>query len=150
MKHINQLELLQSISFKQDTTPNTRDENLTKIYAQLFQQKLLVAQKKEYWTQQVTQHILDYPLGKQFVLEEVAEKLNMTTRSLQRKLKEENTTFLEIHNHIQFERARLLLGNSTMNISEISDLLGYAEPSVFRRAFKRWTGQSPRDFLKNV
>jgi len=151
MKHINHPKSLpSSILSKQEATQVVRDENLTKIYIQLFQQKLLVAQKKRHWTQQVTQHILACPIGGQLALEEVAEKLNMTTRSLQRKLKQEDTTFLEIHNHIQFERAKLLLGNSHLNISEISDLLGYAEPSVFRRAFKRWTGKSPRDFLKNM
>ena len=151
MKYINQPKSLpSSVLSKQEACYTIRDENLTKIYIQLFQQKLLVTQKRRYWTRQVTQCILGSPLGELFALEEAAEKLNMTTRSLQRKLKQENTTFLEVHNHIQFERAKLLLGNSNMNISEISDLLGYAEPSVFRRAFKRWTGESPRDFLKNM
>lgn len=154
MEYLNQLKALQSILLSQETPHITQHKTCpvrnSEIYAQLFQQKLLIAPRKEYWTQQVTQCILNHPLGEQLALEGVAAQLNLTPRSLQRRLKQENTTFLEILNHIQFERAKLLLGSSNMNISEISDWLGYAEPSVFRRAFKRWTGQSPRDFLKDM
>lgn len=150
MQDLHQLNILQPVAQTQEGRKVPKDEKLVKIYAQLFQQKLLVEQRKNYWSKSVTQCILNSPLAQQLTLVDIANKLNMTTRSLQRRLKQEGTTFLEVYNSIQFERAKLLLEKSTLNISEISDLLGYAEPSVFRRAFKRWTGMSPRCFLRDI
>jgi AraC-like DNA-binding protein len=82
-------------------------------------------------------------------LQAIAEKLHLSTRSLQRKLKDEGHTFLAIANDIQEQRAVHLLRQTQLNISEVAYMLGYAEPSVFRRAFKRWTGKTPKEYLKN-
>jgi len=79
-------------------------------------------------------------------LHEVADALHLTERSLQRRLKDEGTTFQDLLEEVRKGLALSLLGQKKLAVNEIAYLLGYAEPSVFRRAFKRWTGQSPRGF----
>ncbi len=70
----------------------------------------------------------------------------MYTRSLRRRLKEEGSTYRIILNEIRFELARDYLANTRLPIDEIAVLLGYTEPGNFSHAFRRWSGQSPRNW----
>ncbi len=79
-------------------------------------------------------------------IEEVAANLNQSVRTLQRKLKEEETTFKEVLEDIKLELSKVYLGRPQLSIAEVSELLQYAEPSGFIRSFKRWTGQTPQQF----
>jgi AraC-like DNA-binding protein len=65
---------------------------------------------------------------------------------LKRRLAEESTSFtslLESHRH---DRASLLLRSKERSVEQIATDLGYADPANFTRAFRRWTGESPRAF----
>ena len=73
-----------------------------------------------------------------------AELVNMSERTLQRRLAQHDTTFNELHDLTRFDRAKQLLQDSSMSLSEISYELGYANPANFTRAFHRWAGVSPR------
>jgi AraC-like DNA-binding protein len=73
----------------------------------------------------------------------VAKRLGLTSRSLQRRLKDEQTTFNAIREDVRRELAQRYLADG-LAIAEISFLLGFSEPSAFFRAFKRWTGTTPR------
>jgi AraC-like DNA-binding protein len=75
-------------------------------------------------------------------LEALAARLHMSPRTLQRRLREEGTSLHEQVERVRRERAAAFLDNG-MAIAEIAWLLGYADPSVFHRAFKRWTGRTP-------
>ncbi|MEM6347407.1 MAG: AraC family transcriptional regulator ligand-binding domain-containing protein [Bacteroidota bacterium] len=79
-------------------------------------------------------------------IEEVAANLNQSVRTLQRKLKEEHTTFKAVLEDIKLELSKVYLGRPQLSIAEVSELLQYAEPSGFIRSFKRWTGQTPQQF----
>jgi AraC-like DNA-binding protein len=76
-------------------------------------------------------------------VETVAKRLGLTSRSLQRRLKDESTTFNVIREDVRRELAQRYLQDG-LAIAEISFLLGFSEPSAFFRAFKRWTGTTPR------
>lgn len=73
----------------------------------------------------------------------VAEQLHVTPRTLQRRLKDEGVTFQGIVDNVKSELAIGLLKNPGLTVNEIAYKLGYLEPNVFRRAFKKWTGVSP-------
>ncbi|MCY1075068.1 AraC family transcriptional regulator [Archangium lansingense] len=75
----------------------------------------------------------------------VAAKLHMSPRSLQRRLKEEGTRYEALLDGLRRELAKVYL-DKRLSIAEVSYLLGYANPTVFHRAFKRWTGQSPEHY----
>jgi AraC-like DNA-binding protein len=74
---------------------------------------------------------------------EIAELLATSERNLTRQLNAEGTSYSELLARVQSERARNLLRNRELSVSEIGYRLGYAEPAAFSRAFTRWTGQSP-------
>ncbi|MCV2351226.1 AraC family transcriptional regulator [Paucibacter sp. Y2R2-4] len=77
---------------------------------------------------------------------ELAQQINISARTLRRRLGEQSTSFLELRDAARFERARDLLKNSEMTVNEIADLVGYADARAFRRAFKRWSGMLPSAF----
>jgi AraC-like DNA-binding protein len=77
--------------------------------------------------------------------EEVAEILNVSARTLQRKLGDSGTTFKEILDETRHALALAYL-SAPHSVSEITYLLGFSCTSSFTRAFRRWTGLSPSDW----
>ena len=74
---------------------------------------------------------------------EVAAKLSMSSRTLQRKLNDRGTTFRSILNEVRKDLAQFYLHDSTTSLMEIAFILGYSEYSSFSRAYKMWTGIPP-------
>lgn len=77
--------------------------------------------------------------------DEVAAALNMSTRTLQRKLKEADTTYRKILEKVRRKLANEYLQDASLDLLEVAFLLGYSEYSSFSRAYRRWTGSSPRE-----
>ena len=75
--------------------------------------------------------------------EELARRLSMHRRTLNRRLEAEGTTFREVLDAVRYKRACELLRNPNLSIADISPRLGYGEPSAFSRAFRRWSGMTP-------
>lgn len=73
----------------------------------------------------------------------VASHLAVSKRTLQRHLKNENTSFQQELNTTREKLARHYLAHSDLPGSQISFLLGYDDPNSFVRAFRSWTGQTP-------
>jgi AraC-like DNA-binding protein len=69
--------------------------------------------------------------------------LNMSARTLRRRLDKEGTSYQRIKDAVRRDVAIDLLGNPTLTISDVADLIGFSDPSAFHRSFKRWTGVSP-------
>ena len=77
----------------------------------------------------------------------LADALGLSLRTLQRRLADEGATYEDvIDDHRRGEAMRLLEGGR-MTVREIAAALGYGEASSLSRAFKRWTGHSPRAWL---
>src|SRR5436190_15861837 len=76
----------------------------------------------------------------------VAQKLAISTRTLSRKLRDEDVAFREILEETRAALAKRYLAERDLPVSEIAWLLGYVEVSSFTNAFKRWTGMTPRQF----
>lgn len=79
-------------------------------------------------------------------LARVAATLFVSERTLKRRLQEEKSSFQHLVDQVRLERAGDLLQNTSMNLSQIADALGYADAANFTRAFKRWTGISPSHY----
>jgi AraC-like DNA-binding protein len=75
--------------------------------------------------------------------EDVAELLNMSARTLQRKLGDCGITYREILDETRRVLALAYLSAPRHTVSEVTYLLGFSAGSSFTRAFRRWTGQSP-------
>ena len=81
--------------------------------------------------------------------ETIAQSLNVSLRSLQRKLNKEETNFKSLLESTRRELALHYIRETHRSLGEITYLLGFSEPSNFTRAFKRWTGVSPIEFRDN-
>jgi AraC-like DNA-binding protein len=78
------------------------------------------------------------------LLGEVARTLGMSERTLGRTLAHEGLNFTEILQQLRRDLAVRYLGDRKLHVSKIAWLLGFREVSAFTHAFKRWTGQTPR------
>jgi AraC-like DNA-binding protein len=76
--------------------------------------------------------------------ERVAARLSMSTRTLRRKLEEQGTGLLPLLDELRRDLALRYLDEARLGLSEIAFELGFADERAFRRAFKRWTGRTPR------
>lgn len=76
----------------------------------------------------------------------VARALGMSSRTLTRRLAEEDTTFFKTLEGLRASLAMSYLRDSNLVLAEIAYLLGYSALSSFTEAFKRWTGQTPGQF----
>ena len=85
-------------------------------------------------------------LGGVFSTAAVAAAANMSMRSAQRLTSENGTSVQELIENFREHRAKELLREDSNSISAISFLLGYSDERAFRRAFLRWTRQSPSEF----
>ncbi|HEY0465548.1 MAG TPA: helix-turn-helix domain-containing protein [Polyangiaceae bacterium] len=65
---------------------------------------------------------------------------------MQRRPRDERTTFAELLDGARRELAELYVAEPGVAAYEMAFLLGYSEPSAFHRAFRRWTGVTPPDF----
>lgn len=83
-------------------------------------------------------------------IDDVSSKLGCSKRTLQRKLKEEDTTFQKQLNHTRELLARHYLKNSDMISDDIAYLLGYQDLNSFVRAFHIWTGMTISEYKKNL
>lgn len=98
------------------------------------------------FSNQVRNHIIDLLQHKKADVDEVAKRLHMSRHTLYRKLKLEDLAFQDLVEEIRKEKAIAMVQEPQPSLSEVAFLLGFSELSSFSRAFKRWTGQSPKQF----
>lgn len=82
--------------------------------------------------------------------ERVADKLNMSSRNLHRKLAEEGVSFKALLDQIRRDLALRYLSVSAMSLNEVTYSLGFIDQSSFSRAFKRWTGKTPGQYRREM
>ncbi|MFE2866388.1 MULTISPECIES: helix-turn-helix domain-containing protein [unclassified Embleya] len=82
-------------------------------------------------------------LGEELSLELVAQRMAMSPRTLQRRLSDLETTWRDEIESVRHERAGTLLRETDLPVQSIAGRLGYTDARALRRAFHRWTGQTP-------
>jgi AraC-like DNA-binding protein len=78
--------------------------------------------------------------------QQIADAMHVSNRTLQRKLKGEGTSFMDLLQDTRLQLARKYLKHPDRSVVETAYLLGFSEPSTFSRAFKRWTGSAPAEY----
>lgn len=79
---------------------------------------------------------------------DIARTLHLSTRSLHRHLADEGLMLRVLHDELRSERACFWLRDTDLPVERIAERLGYADASNFARCFKRWTGQTPREYRR--
>lgn len=83
-------------------------------------------------------------------VEEMAGLLNMSVSTLRRRLNKENTTYQKFKDTTRRDAAIHYLKQPELKINAISALMGYDEPSVFHRSFKKWTEMTPGEYRNRL
>lgn len=78
--------------------------------------------------------------------EELTGLLNMSARTLRRRLEKEGTSYQRIKDNARRDMAISMLSRDGLTVSEVAELVGFSDPSAFHRSFKKWTGQSPGSY----
>nr|WP_257860541.1 AraC family transcriptional regulator [Variovorax sp. ZS18.2.2] len=99
-------------------------------------------------TQRVYQELTRTP-GRFPDIDAIAENLGLTSRTLRRKLEADGTTYSELLASVRKALAIDYLSTTLLSTEDIAGNLGFSDPVSFRHAFRRWTGQSPREFRLN-
>jgi AraC-like DNA-binding protein len=120
------------------------NQDLLTLFTKLAQEALQKANSQPTFTNTVKKTITGQFYNRIPQLEEVAMFMNITSRTLQRRLQKEETSFQKISDEFKKELATRLLSLQKYTVNETAYMLGYTEPAVFRRAFKRWTGKTPK------
>jgi len=81
--------------------------------------------------------------------EEIASSINISRRSLQRKLKDQGMSFTQLLENTRRDLSLQYVRDPQHSFNEIGFLLGFSEPGNFSRAFKRWYGQSPSQYRED-
>jgi AraC-like DNA-binding protein len=76
---------------------------------------------------------------------QIAAMLNFSPRTYRRRLEEENQSFQSLLDRVRAEHATRYLKSTRLPLSSIAYLVGFNDASNFRRAFRKWTGRSPRE-----
>jgi AraC-like DNA-binding protein len=121
----------------------TADPALLEILTRHAEHLRVSASREPPLSAQVQRALQEALRGGDGEIEVVARGLGLTARSLQRRLKEEGRSFVGLREEVRRTLAARYLDDG-LAIAEVSFLLGFSEPSAFFRAFKRWTGTTPR------
>lgn len=121
------------------------DEHLRAIAIERCEELLRGALDSQSICDRVNQVFADNP-GHLWTLKDVANHLNMSGRTLQRRLAVENTRYQQLHNEWLMREARQLLKERNLSTESIALLLGYSDVSTFRQACHRWYGCAPIEY----
>ena len=111
-----------------------------------------VSQQKsnERLSDKISRYLIGHAYLGMLSLEDTAANFNISPRTLQRRLKEENLSFQQLADNVRQHLAVQALKEDEYAVKEIAYMLGYNELSAFSRAFKRWTGISPDGYRVNL
>lgn len=84
--------------------------------------------------------------GELVTLDELARRMNVSARTIDRRLKQENLQFRDLSQQVRFERACELLGATRATVAHVALNLGFSDAGSFSRAFRRVMGVSPSEY----
>ncbi len=118
----------------------TANEAMWEGFEPALRRRLADLDASETLGQRVRAALLEALPGGHNSMDDVAEKLGLSKRTLQRRLRAESTTFKAILNETREHLARHYLSRTELPAAEIAFLLGFEDPNSFFRAFHNWTG----------
>lgn len=122
------------------------DQTLQHLLMQQAQALLQQLPHSTQLDQRLQQAILTGLQRDRYQIEQIAAQLNISVRQLQRHLQQQGSTYQQRVQQIRLMLADQYLQNPHLGLKEIALLLGYSEQSAFQRAFRHWTGQTPRQW----
>lgn len=125
-------------------------EQLKRYLAQIPLQWFRKQRFADFQSERVMQLLEQSSNPHQTTLEDIAEQLHMTSRTLRRKLTAEGSRFQQMKDDLRRDQAIYWLSQDSTSIAEAGEKVGYTETASFIRAFKSWTGMSPGQYQKGL
>jgi AraC-like DNA-binding protein len=130
--------------------PIRRDEEALAAFLQDAPGKITMLYRRDREMVRRVRDILANAFPEPIALENVARELNLSPRTLHRRLAEEGSSFRAIKDALRRDLALSRLEKTQQPIAQIAADLGYSEPSAFFRAFQGWTGIAPTTYRARI
>jgi len=127
----------------------TRNAELLALLAPQFEEELKREKADENFAERVRVAIQQKLTGRRPTIEDVADALHISSRTLQRRLQDEGSNFQRLLEESRHQLARHYLNNSGLELNEAAYLLGYEDGNSFVRAFRSWEGVPPARWREN-
>jgi AraC-like DNA-binding protein len=121
----------------------TRNAELLAMLAPQFEEELKQQNSDENFVDRVRNAVQQKLTGRRPTIEEIADGLHVSGRTLQRRLQDEGSSFQRVLDEARHHLARHYLHNSVLELNEAAYLLGYEDANSFVRAFRTWEGIPP-------
>lgn len=123
----------------------TANESMWRVFEPALRKRLADLEASASLADRVHAALLEALPAGENSMDEIARKLGISKRTLQRRLRAEGATYKEIMNETRAALAHHYLEKTSLSGAEISYLLGFADPNSFFRAFHAWTGRTTRE-----
>jgi AraC-like DNA-binding protein len=121
----------------------TRNAELLAMLAPRFEEELKQENGDENFVERVRIAIQQKLTGRRPSIDDIADALHISSRTLQRRLQDEGSGFQRVLDEARHQLARHYLNNSVLELNEAAYLLGYEDGNSFVRAFRTWEGVPP-------
>jgi AraC-like DNA-binding protein len=121
----------------------TRNAELLAMLAPQLEKELKQEKSEESFVERVRKAIQQKLTGRRPTIEDIADALHISSRTLQRRLQDEGSSFQRTLEQARHHLARHYLNNSALELNEAAYLLGYEDGNSFVRAFRTWEGVPP-------
>ena len=128
----------------------TQNEEMWAGFEENLRKKMLTQKVSLTMRERVRNALLEALPSGHNTVDDICKRLHVSKRTLQRKLKDEDTTFQEVLDRTRSDLSHHYLKKPEVSVVEISYLLGFQDPGSFYRAFHGWTGQTPADVRQRL
>ncbi len=132
-----------------ELTPEFANPAMLQLYQQQCEQMLGQMEARDGLAGQLRRYLLSAQ-GRFPSLAETAAHFHQSTRSLRRHLAQEQSSFQAVRDEVRMELAERYLRDPALSVAQVAELLQFSDLSNFRRAFLRWTGQSPAQYRRRA
>jgi AraC-like DNA-binding protein len=129
-----------------NTASPHRDDDVHAALRTIAEQRMLRLMQRVWRALRVREHLVTNGPTRRSSMSEVARGLGISVRSLRRRLEAEGTSYNTVVNESLGILAKQMIRNSSGSVQDIAFEMGFADTSSFHRAFKRWTGMTPRAY----
>ncbi|MBX7198144.1 MAG: AraC family transcriptional regulator [Rhodospirillaceae bacterium] len=130
--------------------PVRRDQESVTAFLEGGPGKIAMLYRRDHEIVRQIRDILATSLGEALSLQDVADRLHLSLRTVQRRLKQEGSSFRAVKAALRRNKALAVMENTSQPIAAVAADLGYAETSAFFRAFVGWTGEAPSAYRRRM
>ena len=124
------------------------EEDLYRITEELARERLMELRGADRFLNKVRETVLQQLPGGLPKIDDVAASLDLSARTLQRRLQERNLRYQQVLDEVRSELALQLIRDASLSLNEVAEYLGFNDQSAMQHAFRRWQGMTPGQYRR--